>query len=586
MLAAKAASKCASPGGGGSAGGDCTWAACQRQRGAHATPISRLLALSPSLTLHPLSSLLSSHPPRWDPYDVEELRGKTMGVRGARGTGPAHPPRWRPPRGAAAGEPPPPPSHLHVQGSTLLHPLPHAPPPPPVPDYWLWRHRAGHGAAGARVPHAGRRAAAARGAVRGGEGGGRAGAGSGRFLMGTRGRGGGLWLLWATRERALARDPCQPPSLDPPLPRRSPPSPTHFPPPHPPPPPPPAPPQDALYRPDQLAELMAASDYVVAATPWTPETDKIVSAAAIAAMKPNGVLVNVGRGKCVDEEALIEGGSRFVGGGGGGGRPGGGGGCSLWCRGRQGWAATSAPAALPAHGTLLTPQRPPPSLRSARSADGATHSRRRARRVCDRAAAAQLAAVVPPQRVHVPALRRPHQGVPVRIGRAVCGQRGPLHGRPRAARGVRQARGVLRRRRPPPRAAPAAAAPTRAGPSAACLPPACKHEAGPFCSRGAFMQGGLRSAFFQQCVLPKLSWGLGGRGQPPRLASAAAPPQPVGHAPVSGRRPAAAARGHAVGGTDGGAGSMGPRRAPGRMPPEWQCQCMGGRGSAAPAPAR
>ena len=33
-----------------------------------------------------------------------------------------------------------------------------------------------------------------------------------------------------------------------------------------------------------------------------------MSAAAIAAMRPNGVLVNVGRGRCVDEEALIEGG--------------------------------------------------------------------------------------------------------------------------------------------------------------------------------------------------------------------------------------------------------------------------------------
>ena len=53
---------------------------------------------------------------------------------------------------------------------------------------------------------------------------------------------------------------------------------------------------------------MAASDYVVAATPYTPETDKIVSRAAIKAMRPNGVLINVGRGKCVDEEALIEGG--------------------------------------------------------------------------------------------------------------------------------------------------------------------------------------------------------------------------------------------------------------------------------------
>lgn len=63
---------------------------------------------------------------------------------------------------------------------------------------------------------------------------------------------------------------------------------------------------DALYTPAQLLDLMTASDYVVAATPWTPQTNKIISRDAIAAMRPNGVLVNVGRGKCVDEEALIE----------------------------------------------------------------------------------------------------------------------------------------------------------------------------------------------------------------------------------------------------------------------------------------
>jgi hypothetical protein len=70
---------------------------------------------------------------------------------------------------------------------------------------------------------------------------------------------------------------------------------------------PPPPAQDALYAPAQLTDLMAASDYVVVATPHTPDTDKIISRAAVAAMRPNGVLVNVGRGKCVDEEALIEG---------------------------------------------------------------------------------------------------------------------------------------------------------------------------------------------------------------------------------------------------------------------------------------
>ena len=64
---------------------------------------------------------------------------------------------------------------------------------------------------------------------------------------------------------------------------------------------------DALYGPAQLKELMAASDSVVLATPLTPETRRMVDAAAIAAMKPSGVLINVGRGQCVDEAALIEG---------------------------------------------------------------------------------------------------------------------------------------------------------------------------------------------------------------------------------------------------------------------------------------
>lgn len=65
--------------------------------------------------------------------------------------------------------------------------------------------------------------------------------------------------------------------------------------------------QDKLYSPDQLNELMSVCDYIVMATPYTPSTHQLINAAAIAAMKPNGVLVNVGRGKCINEAALIEG---------------------------------------------------------------------------------------------------------------------------------------------------------------------------------------------------------------------------------------------------------------------------------------
>lgn len=33
--------------------------------------------------------------------------------------------------------------------------------------------------------------------------------------------------------------------------------------------------QTKLYSPDQLNELMSVSDYIVMATPWTPQTDKV-----------------------------------------------------------------------------------------------------------------------------------------------------------------------------------------------------------------------------------------------------------------------------------------------------------------------
>jgi phosphoglycerate dehydrogenase-like enzyme len=62
-----------------------------------------------------------------------------------------------------------------------------------------------------------------------------------------------------------------------------------------------------VYPPDELCEMMGASDYVLMALPLTPETHHFVGAAAIAAMRPHGVLINVGRGKNLDEAALIEG---------------------------------------------------------------------------------------------------------------------------------------------------------------------------------------------------------------------------------------------------------------------------------------
>ena len=62
-----------------------------------------------------------------------------------------------------------------------------------------------------------------------------------------------------------------------------------------------------MFPPEQICQLMAVCDYVVCCTPYTPETHQSVSATAIAFMRPNAVFINVGRGKCVDEEALVAG---------------------------------------------------------------------------------------------------------------------------------------------------------------------------------------------------------------------------------------------------------------------------------------
>jgi len=59
------------------------------------------------------------------------------------------------------------------------------------------------------------------------------------------------------------------------------------------------------YAPGQLKELMAASDYVVVVTPLTAETQNLIGAEEIAAMKSSAVLINIGRGPVVEEAALI-----------------------------------------------------------------------------------------------------------------------------------------------------------------------------------------------------------------------------------------------------------------------------------------
>jgi phosphoglycerate dehydrogenase-like enzyme len=54
-----------------------------------------------------------------------------------------------------------------------------------------------------------------------------------------------------------------------------------------------------------LHQVLPEADIVVLACPLTPETENLIDAAALACMKPTALLVNVARGRVVDETALI-----------------------------------------------------------------------------------------------------------------------------------------------------------------------------------------------------------------------------------------------------------------------------------------
>jgi phosphoglycerate dehydrogenase-like enzyme len=60
-----------------------------------------------------------------------------------------------------------------------------------------------------------------------------------------------------------------------------------------------------FYKPDKLSELLAQCDYVVVAAPLTAETRHMISDAAFAAMKPDAVVINIGRGPVIDQAAMV-----------------------------------------------------------------------------------------------------------------------------------------------------------------------------------------------------------------------------------------------------------------------------------------
>src|SRR3546814_11396055 len=56
--------------------------------------------------------------------------------------------------------------------------------------------------------------------------------------------------------------------------------------------------------PDQWRDRLGDFDWVILAVPATPETDAMIGAAELAAMKPTATLINIARGRVVAKAAL------------------------------------------------------------------------------------------------------------------------------------------------------------------------------------------------------------------------------------------------------------------------------------------
>jgi len=62
---------------------------------------------------------------------------------------------------------------------------------------------------------------------------------------------------------------------------------------------------DSVHFMDELMSLLPEADFVALTCPLTPETENLIDAAALGRMKPSAHLVNVARGRVVDEAAMI-----------------------------------------------------------------------------------------------------------------------------------------------------------------------------------------------------------------------------------------------------------------------------------------
>ncbi len=61
----------------------------------------------------------------------------------------------------------------------------------------------------------------------------------------------------------------------------------------------------AMYGPDQLLEVLPQADFVVLTVPLTPETEGMIGERELRAMKESAIIINIGRGRTIQEQVLI-----------------------------------------------------------------------------------------------------------------------------------------------------------------------------------------------------------------------------------------------------------------------------------------
>ena len=69
---------------------------------------------------------------------------------------------------------------------------------------------------------------------------------------------------------------------------------------------PPPPGVDGVWTPDRMADLLATSDVVVLAVPHTPDTKRIIGRDELRLMKRGAYLINIARGKLIDDDAVVD----------------------------------------------------------------------------------------------------------------------------------------------------------------------------------------------------------------------------------------------------------------------------------------